>query len=285
MCRALIALIRQCCPRESAMFSIEDELPELSLPDGILSQGLSMPSELEEPFYETPAVMTSESICDEWESHEEVHLELSRTGTILYTFLYQLHALVQLADVNLFFARPVTEQIAPGYSKVIDEPMDFGTMHQRLTEYATLHDYLCDLSLVFYNAMIFNQSESILVQITIRLVDNVPCMVQEATTIKTPVDRRTTKKGNKKTSSKKKKRKIEKEKIIEEMEDEYDDDPWNVASEELSVSSRSDTENEPDEDGFSDGNFIETSKRRRSGRVKTPSKRDPNTRRSSRILD
>lgn len=46
-------------------------------------------------------------------------------------------------DPRQFFAWPVTDNIAPGYSSIITKPMDFSTMKQKIEEnqYKTLHEF------------------------------------------------------------------------------------------------------------------------------------------------
>jgi len=46
-------------------------------------------------------------------------------------------------DPRQFFAWPVTDNIAPGYSSIITKPMDFSTMKQKIEEnqYRTLHEF------------------------------------------------------------------------------------------------------------------------------------------------
>ena len=46
-------------------------------------------------------------------------------------------------DVNAFFSYPVTDSIAPGYSSIIKEPMDFSTMKSKIdnNEYKSIIEY------------------------------------------------------------------------------------------------------------------------------------------------
>lgn len=46
-------------------------------------------------------------------------------------------------DPNGFFAFPVTDVIAPGYSTIIKHPMDFSTMKDKITanEYKTVTEF------------------------------------------------------------------------------------------------------------------------------------------------
>lgn len=54
--------------------------------------------------------------------------------------LDHLLTLLEKKDPQNFFAWPVTDAIAPGYSKIISKPMDFSTMRQKLedNEYGSL---------------------------------------------------------------------------------------------------------------------------------------------------
>ena len=47
-------------------------------------------------------------------------------------FLEYLLKLLQKKDTNDFFANPVNDQFAPGYSSIIKQPMDFSTIRSKL---------------------------------------------------------------------------------------------------------------------------------------------------------
>jgi len=74
--------------------------------------------------------------------------ELSRKSLqkLLEYFLNHL----QRKDVNQFFAIPVNDLFAPGYSTIIKEPMDFSTMRNKLTsgKYQNLAAFKSDFELV-----------------------------------------------------------------------------------------------------------------------------------------
>ena len=57
---------------------------------------------------------------------------------------------LQRKDVNQFFAIPVNDLFAPGYSTIIKEPMDFSTMRNKLTsgKYQNLASFKSDFELV-----------------------------------------------------------------------------------------------------------------------------------------
>lgn len=57
---------------------------------------------------------------------------------------YALYDLLYFSkDVNGFFAFPVTDSIAPGYSSIIVHPMDFSTMAAKIEacEYSNVMDF------------------------------------------------------------------------------------------------------------------------------------------------
>ncbi|BES99758.1 Bromodomain-containing protein [Nesidiocoris tenuis] len=66
-------------------------------------------------------------------------------------------------DPQQYFAWPVTDQIAPGYSKMIKKPMDFSTMKQKIEDdsYKTLPEYADDFKRMCDNAMTYNRSDSV----------------------------------------------------------------------------------------------------------------------------
>ncbi|KAL1449339.1 hypothetical protein WDU94_000532 [Cyamophila willieti] len=81
----------------------------------------------------------------------------------LQKLLEHLHNLLEKRDMQQFFAWPVTESIAPGYSNIISQPMDFSTMKQKIDDgaYATLNQYIDDFKLMCGNAMTYNHPETI----------------------------------------------------------------------------------------------------------------------------
>ena len=51
-------------------------------------------------------------------------------------------------DSNGFFVYPVTDSIAPGYSDIIEQPMDFSTMKKKIDNnaYSCIADYrVCEI--------------------------------------------------------------------------------------------------------------------------------------------
>lgn len=78
---------------------------------------------------------------------------------LLEHFLRQL----QRKDPHGFFAFPVTDAIAPGYSMIIKHPMDFSTMKDKNinNEYKTVTEFKADFKLMCDNAMVYNRPETV----------------------------------------------------------------------------------------------------------------------------
>ncbi|XP_006081514.1 bromodomain-containing protein 9 isoform X8 [Myotis lucifugus] len=78
---------------------------------------------------------------------------------LLEHFLRQL----QRKDPHGFFAFPVTDAIAPGYSMIIKHPMDFGTMKEKImaNEYKSVTEFKADFKLMCDNAMTYNRPDTV----------------------------------------------------------------------------------------------------------------------------
>ncbi|XP_061202299.1 bromodomain-containing protein 9 isoform X2 [Neopsephotus bourkii] len=78
---------------------------------------------------------------------------------LLEHFLRQL----QRKDPHGFFAFPVTDAIAPGYSMIIKHPMDFGTMKEKISanEYKSVTEFKADFKLMCDNAMTYNRPDTV----------------------------------------------------------------------------------------------------------------------------
>lgn len=82
-------------------------------------------------------------------------------GTLDKFLLYLLPVLEE-KDVNCFFAMPVPDTFAPGYSKIIKTPMDFSTIRFKIEEgkYKTLEQFKNDFELICTNCMSYNGPET-----------------------------------------------------------------------------------------------------------------------------
>ncbi|XP_032610995.1 LOW QUALITY PROTEIN: bromodomain-containing protein 9-like [Hylobates moloch] len=78
---------------------------------------------------------------------------------LLEHFLRQL----QRKDPHGFFAFPVTDAIASGYSMIIKHPMDFGTMKDKIVanEYKSVTEFKADFKLMCDNAMTYNRPDTV----------------------------------------------------------------------------------------------------------------------------
>ncbi|XP_033855541.2 bromodomain-containing protein 9-like isoform X3 [Acipenser ruthenus] len=78
---------------------------------------------------------------------------------LLEHFLRQL----QRKDPHGFFAFPVTDAIAPGYSMIIKHPMDFGTIKDKIeiNDYKSVTEFKADFKLMCDNAMVYNRPETV----------------------------------------------------------------------------------------------------------------------------
>ncbi|KAM9825641.1 bromodomain-containing protein 7 isoform X2 [Syngnathus typhle] len=83
--------------------------------------------------------------------------------TPLQEALNQLIRQLQRKDPSAFFTFPVTDLIAPGYSAVIRQPMDFSTMKDKVKKqcYTSLDELKMDFRTVCENAMAYNKPETI----------------------------------------------------------------------------------------------------------------------------
>lgn len=78
----------------------------------------------------------------------------------LFTYILRQ---IEKRDTNLFFAWPVTDYIAPGYSTIIKNPMDLYTIRKKIEQraYETIAEMKSDVKLMCDNAMTYNQPDTI----------------------------------------------------------------------------------------------------------------------------
>ncbi|KAH1011050.1 hypothetical protein HUJ04_000494 [Dendroctonus ponderosae] len=83
--------------------------------------------------------------------------------TSLSKALDHLLTMLEKKDPQNFFAWPVTDAIAPGYSKIISKPMDFSTMRQKVEDgqYNNLKEFTDDFHLMCENAMKYNHADTV----------------------------------------------------------------------------------------------------------------------------
>ncbi|NP_001082592.1 bromodomain-containing protein 7 [Xenopus laevis] len=83
--------------------------------------------------------------------------------TPLQEALNQLVRQLQRKDPGAFFSFPVTDFIAPGYSLIIKNPMDFSTMKEKIRncEYRSIEEFKENFKQICHNAMIYNKPGTI----------------------------------------------------------------------------------------------------------------------------
>ncbi|XP_032686946.1 bromodomain-containing protein 7 isoform X2 [Odontomachus brunneus] len=83
--------------------------------------------------------------------------------TPLQRLLEHLLRSMEKRDPQQFFAWPVTDSIAPGYSQIITNPMDFSTIKQKIDDnsYQNLNEFVDDFKLMCDNAMTYNHPDTI----------------------------------------------------------------------------------------------------------------------------
>ena len=87
----------------------------------------------------------------------------SRVNTSLGKVLEYLLVMLEKKDVNNFFSNPVSDTLAPGYSTIIKEPMDFSTMRDMIEEnkFRSLSQFRSSFDLICNNCMTYNGPETV----------------------------------------------------------------------------------------------------------------------------
>lgn len=90
-------------------------------------------------------------------------LKLKQSKSPLSKLLDHLLRGLEKKDPHQFFAWPVTDDIAPGYSSIISEPMDFLSIRQKVdeNEYTTMQEFIDDFKLMCDNAIRYNHIETV----------------------------------------------------------------------------------------------------------------------------
>ncbi|XP_053664800.1 bromodomain-containing protein 7 [Anopheles marshallii] len=90
-------------------------------------------------------------------------LKQKQSRSPLNKLLDHLLKALEKRDPHQFFAWPVTDDIAPGYSSIILKPMDFSTIRQKIedNEYGSVSEFSDDFKLMCENAIKYNHSETV----------------------------------------------------------------------------------------------------------------------------
>lgn len=157
-------------PATPAMFMREDinapssVTTEDPVPSPVSMQSMSRPGSKME-FHDTSsnqAPKTPGSDCSGREPRSCV-LKLKQSRSPLARLLDHLLKALEKRDPHQFFAWPVTDDIAPGYSTIITRPMDFSTIRQKIddNEYTSVSEFSDDFKLMCENAIRYNHSETV----------------------------------------------------------------------------------------------------------------------------
>ena len=95
------------------------------------------------------------------EEEDENEDESEKIKKALTRLLEQMLHHLQKKDVNGFFINPVNDNIAPGYSSIISQPMDFSSMREKIPNYENLGTFRSDFELICRNAMTYNTVDTI----------------------------------------------------------------------------------------------------------------------------
>lgn len=133
------------------------------------------PTDASEPLVHTPSnnVLTSSKVMDASKSSASSNesgreprtcvLKLKQSKSPLSKLLDHMLKSLEKRDPHQFFAWPVTDDIAPGYSSIITKPMDFSTIRQKIDDnlYVTLNEFSDDFKLMCENAIRYNHVETV----------------------------------------------------------------------------------------------------------------------------
>lgn len=107
-------------------------------------------------------------------------LKLKQSKSPLTKVVDHLLRSLEKKDPHQFFAWPVTDDIAPGYSSIISQPMDFLTIRQKVEEnqYVSLQEFSDDFKLMCENAIKYNHVDTVYHKAAKRLLHTGSRMLQ-----------------------------------------------------------------------------------------------------------
>jgi bromodomain-containing protein 7 len=117
----------------------------------------------ETPLGQNDSPMTPSSVDSITREPRTCVLKLKQSRSPLSKLLDHLLKALEKRDPHQFFAWPVTDDIAPGYSAIITKPMDFSSIRQKIeeNEYQLLPDFIGDFRLMCENAIRYNHHETV----------------------------------------------------------------------------------------------------------------------------
>uniref|UniRef100_U5EPR5 Putative irf-2-binding protein celtix-1 n=1 Tax=Corethrella appendiculata TaxID=1370023 RepID=U5EPR5_9DIPT len=153
--------IQTACDKNRPPSSIDSPMisPASASIQSPLSHDMKMESQDSKSMLEIPRP----SSTDSGREQRSCVIKLKQSRSPLAKLLDHLLKALEKRDPHQFFAWPVTDDIAPGYSTIITKPMDFSTIRQKIddNEYTTLNEFSDDFKLMCENAIKYNHSETV----------------------------------------------------------------------------------------------------------------------------
>ncbi|EDW77710.1 uncharacterized protein Dwil_GK24409 [Drosophila willistoni] len=111
----------------------------------------------------TPKTPQSQAGSESGREPRSCVLKLKQQKSPLNKLLDHLLRFLEKRDPHQFFAWPVTDDIAPGYSSIITKPMDFSTMRQKIDDhdYSALNEFTDDFRRMCENAIRYNHVDTV----------------------------------------------------------------------------------------------------------------------------
>ncbi|KAI9480446.1 MAG: hypothetical protein EXX96DRAFT_562637 [Benjaminiella poitrasii] len=105
---------------------------------------------------------------------ERIRKQKSYIERILYPHERILEGVLERlmeADKRDFFRYPVTPELAPDYSEIIERPMSFNVVQDKLTmhRYMTMDEFEADVRLIWKNSMVYNQPDTAYYKLALKL--------------------------------------------------------------------------------------------------------------------
>ncbi|KAH8237565.1 hypothetical protein KR038_009651 [Drosophila bunnanda] len=137
-------------------------LPDLLIPSPSTPGGTNSLNALT-PKGALEAPKTPSSCSESGREPRSCVLKLKQQKSPLNKLLEHLLRFLEKRDPHQFFAWPVTDDMAPGYSSIIHKPMDFSTMRQKIDdhEYGALTEFSDDFKLMCENAIKYNHVDTV----------------------------------------------------------------------------------------------------------------------------
>ncbi|CAO1395505.1 unnamed protein product [Diamesa tonsa] len=114
-------------------------------------------------YYSTMSTSSNISIDSTTREPRTCVLKLKQSRSPLAKLMDHLLKSLEKRDPHQFFAWPVTDDIAPGYSSIITKAMDFSTIRQKIedNEYSILTEFIDDFKLICNNSIKYNHIETV----------------------------------------------------------------------------------------------------------------------------